>query len=175
MPGLSFLEEEIRRWQQGVLDGYCKSCSDTCCNGRKHRICADSSSISLFQERGIPVIRKEDLDLSSVRFNVLLLRQGRAVSKPAVVEVPRNMWGDEWYIYSDYCPFYKNNRCEVHEDPRRPSVCKKYPLMFFGASSLDENSLNIGIMPTCECFRKKEVREELIKKFNVHILENSKD
>jgi Fe-S-cluster containining protein len=168
------LEERIRKWQQGVLDSYCSKCSDTCCNSKKHNITVDDSSLPLFQEKGIPFVGIRDLDLQSLRTHVLLLKNGRAITKPSIVQVPKKEYaGTELYLYANSCPFYKDNQCEVHEDPRRPDVCKMYPIVFLGGNYSEEGFLELKIKDSCECFNREEIRSELTKNFHVRIVKQN--
>lgn len=166
------LKAKIQKWQQGILNDYCGKCKDTCCNGQKHRIVAGPYSVPLFKEKGIPIVKRSQFDTHSLRTNVLRLRNGCEIQKPSLVELPGKwMYGEEWYIYADMCPFYKDNQCEVHEDERRPEVCKKYPLDFLGRNDPEGKFLDVLVMNSCECFRKEEVRNTLATKFPVRIIE----
>ena len=164
------LEGKIRQWQQNVLNGYCKKCSDTCCNGQKHRIMIDSVSLPLFKEKGIPVIKHRKFDKSSFKDNQLRFKNGDYIQKPALVQMPRWLFGDEWYLYVDFCPFYQDNRCEIHENPRRPEVCKKYPIVTLGYNEPEGDMLDVKIMKSCEYH--KQIQSLLVKKFPVRIIEN---
>jgi Fe-S-cluster containining protein len=173
-----FLERQIRQWQQGILNNYCKSCSDHCCNTQKHRIYLDGYSIPLFREKGIPLVTRSRLDVFSLtnwknnRKVKLLFRDGSEIQKPSIIEIPRGMFGIEFYLYADICPFYKDNRCEIHEDQRRPSVCEQYPILFLGCNDPEGKMLDISIMRSCECFRREEIRSGLTEKFPVRIIED---
>lgn len=169
-------EEQIREWQQNVLNDYCKVCSDTCCNPQKHRIVVDSYSVPLFKEKGIPFVRNREIDKSSLRNwkrnknSPLLFRNGSEIKKPSVVEIPQGIFGAENYLYANLCPLYRDNKCEVHEDPRRPEVCKKYPMLFLGCTDPEGKKLDVKIMDSCECFKNKKVRSLLTERFPVRIV-----
>lgn len=166
------LKEKIQRWQQEMLNGYCEKCKDTCCNGKKHNIIAGPNSVSLFKEKGIPIVKRSQFDTHSLRTNTLRFRNGCEIQKPSLVEMPGKwLYGDEWYVYADFCPFYKNNQCEVHEDERRPEVCKKYPLNFLGCNDSEGKLLDVLVMNSCEFFSREEVRKTLTKKFPVRIID----
>jgi Fe-S-cluster containining protein len=165
------LEERIRKWQQNVLNDYCKVCSDTCCNGQKHKIMVDLFSLPLFKEKGIPVVKNREVDKFSFKNNKLYFKNGSLIQKPALVQMPRWLFGDEWYLYSDFCPFYKDNQCEVHEDSRRPEVCKQYPIVFLGCNDPKGKKLDIKIMKSCEYFNNEKIRYLLTEKFPVRIID----
>jgi hypothetical protein len=165
------LEGKIREWQQKVLNDYCKVCSDTCCNGQKHKIMIDSFSVPLFKEKGVPVIKLKKWDRYSLPKSGLLFKDGSEIQKPALVQMPTKwLYGNEWYLYADFCPFYRDNQCEVHEDPRRPEVCKKYPIVFPECSDPTGKKMDVRIMKSCEYFSNKENQSRLTRKFPVRII-----
>lgn len=166
------LEEQVRGWQQNVLNSYCPKCSDNCCNPNKHRIMLDSFSIPLFQEKGVSLVKTREVDKPTFRSNQLRFRNGSYIQKPSLVQMPKWIYGDEWYLYADSCPFYnKEKGCEIHENPRRPDVCKKYPTLFRGCNDPEGKLVDIRVMNSCECFRQEKIRKELIEKFPIRILE----
>jgi Fe-S-cluster containining protein len=164
------LEERIRNWQQGLLSDYCRVCSDTCCDAQKHGILFDDPSLPLFQERGIPVIKYSQLEEPFSVFDGLYLKDGYKVGKPSIVEVPKRSFRKRWMIYADMCPFYnKEKECEVHEDPKRPEVCKQYPIVFLGCNDPQGRLFEVRIKSSCEYSDK--LKSEIVKEFPVRVLD----
>jgi Fe-S-cluster containining protein len=168
------LEKQMQEW----LQNYCGKCLDTCCNSEKHRIRLEDYSVPLFQEKGISVINHRSLDKFSIKkwkkdkLAKLLLRKGSEVPKPSVVEIPQGMFGVGYYLYSNICPFYdKEKGCEVHEDPRRPEYCIKYPFVTLGCNDPEGRLLDVRVMESCECLRNPEIRFEFTKTFPVRIVD----
>lgn len=158
------LEERIRKWQQSFLSEHCATCSDTCCNSMKHAILFDDSSLSLFQERGIQVVNNNQLKQPFSPQRGLYLKDGSAIEKPSIVEPPKGIYNEKWFVYSDVCPFYTSKRtCEVHEDPRRPEICKNYPIRFFGGNYSGAGFFELKIKDSCECAEK--LKTEITKEF----------
>ncbi|MCK9596015.1 hypothetical protein M0R19_02435 [Candidatus Pacearchaeota archaeon] len=160
------IESKIREWQQEKLTNYCGVCKDNCCNAKKHNILLNSFSLPLFEENGIPIIEYKQLISLNDK---ICLKDGSIIQKPSILQC-RNI--KEWVIYSDFCPFYaKGEGCKVHEDPRRPEVCREYPLAFFGCNDAEGKYLDVKIMKSCEYFNKKEVQDEFKKKFPVRFID----
>ena len=166
------LEGRIRQWQQNFLSEYCKVCSDTCCDSQKHAILFDDSSLPLFQERGIPIVRVHQLEKPVEVINghlKLYLKDGSEVRKPSIVEPPKGLFQRRWIIYDDVCPFYNSaGTCDVHEDPRRPEVCKKYPIVLLECSDPEGRFLDVRIK---DCEFSEEIRKEITKEFPVRIID----
>ena len=170
------LEENIREWQQSIADNHCRECPDSCCNLKKHIIPIRGYSLSVFKEKGVPIIEKRKLNKSSLKEwkknhnKTLFFADGSKVSKPSVIDTG-GFFLDEFYMYADSCPFYEKNKgCEIHEDERRPSDCEKYPLAFLGCNDKKGRLLDIMIMKTCEYFNREEIKSELLEKFPVRII-----
>lgn len=162
------IEERIREWQQNFLSEHCRVCSDTCCNSKKHAILFDDSSLPLFQERGIPIVRVNQLEEPFLIEEGLYLKDGSEVGKPSIVEPPKGLFRRKWFIYSDICPFYsKEKGCDVHEDPRRPEVCKKYPIVFLECTDTEGRFFDIRIK---DCEYSEEIRKEITKEFPVKVI-----
>ncbi len=165
------IEEKVREWQQECLTNYCQACSSTCCNSQKHRIVLEQSSLPLFQEYGIPVVKQKQLDKHSLGNNRPLLKDGSPVPKPSIIQTGRFL-SQGGYLHADICPFYdKGKGCKVHEDSRRPQVCKDYPITFLGCND-EGRLLDVRIMRSCEYFNKPENRTALIERFPVRIIED---
>jgi len=165
------LEEKMQRWVQN----YCKACSDTCCNSQKHAILFDDSSLPLFQEKGIPVVRLSQLKEPVAVINghlKLYLRDGSELKRPSVVQTPKGLFQREWIIYSEVCPFYnKEKGCEVHEDSRRPTACKQYPIIPLGCYDPEGKIVDIRVMNSCLCFNQEEIKSSFLKRFPVRIID----
>jgi len=164
------LEERIREWQQSLLSKHCTICSDICCNSMKHAILFDDSSLSLFQERGIPVVNGNQLKQPFLPKKGLYLKDGHAVEKPSIVEPPKGIYDKKWFVYADVCPFYTSKRtCDVHEDSRRPRICKNYPIVLLECTDPDGHLLDITVKDSCEYAEK--LKREIVKEFPVRIIE----
>lgn len=167
-------EELIRKWVQETAAKYCKDCTDTCCNGIRHRIDIEESKIEPFLKKGIPIFRIDELkeeyfglgtfsdfhqDKSYYTLN------GDKIPKPALIQIgkpiPSRGRDAIFSLYVDkYCPLYDegNNRCSIHDNPQRPDVCIKYPLF-------EIISGDFTLKDSCKPFNKREVREDFRKKF----------
>jgi len=160
------IESKIREWQQENLNNYCEVCKDNCCNAQKHNILFNSASLPLFEENGIPIIKYKQLVPMG---NKLCLKDGSEVQKPSILQCRDK---NEWVIYADFCPFYvKEKGCKVHEDPRRPEVCREYPIVFFGCNDSEGKVLDVKVMKSCEYFNKKEIQDEFKKKFPIKLID----
>jgi Fe-S-cluster containining protein len=75
---------------------------------------------------------------------------------------------DIYYVlYSDgACPFYDKG-CKVHDDFRRPKLCKQYP--YIGIQGGD----SVLVSESCSAFRKKEVRDIFFRKYGFKIVSAS--
>lgn len=173
------LQEKIREWQQIIVDNYCRKCSDTCCNSQKHRILLDYYSLSLFEEKGIPIIGIKQLNESSLNNwkktldSKLFLKNGSEVQKPSIIQVNKIQFAlYTWALYANFCPFYnKGEGCIVHEDPRRPLVCREYPIVFLESDDPKGNVLDVLLIKkTCEYFNREEIKSSFTKKFPVRII-----
>ena len=138
-----------------ISSKFCGECSGTCCDTQKHSILIDENSLSLFQKKGIPIIRKNRLNRNSIRDyketikSKLLLKNGSEVQRPSLVQL--KSFPPEVYLYADICPFYQQDKsCEIHEDSRRPRDCKQYPLSFRGYEKPKEIRLDVKIMESCK-------------------------
>ncbi|MCL5018540.1 MAG: YkgJ family cysteine cluster protein [Candidatus Pacearchaeota archaeon] len=168
---MSQLENEIREWQQKELDNYCKVCKDNCCNLNKHVLTMGNNNLSLFEEKRIPVYKSNQFkNLYSRKKNKkLILKDGSQVPELLIIELTHGDYG--WFLKGDACPFYNPKKgCEVHEDSRRPSCCRDYPLEFLGYNEFTGKILDVRILNTCEYFRKDDVKSALVEKFPVRII-----
>lgn len=162
------IEERIREEQQKCLNDYCKTCSGNCCNSRKYRIFLDSSSVSLFQEYGIPVIKTSQLDKFLLKANKFILKDGSPVQQPVVIEISRILFKPQWYLYADFCPFYeKEEGCRVHEDTRRPQVCEDYPIHFLGYD--EKGKFDVRVMESCT--HRTDLISSLAGKFPLRVVD----
>jgi hypothetical protein len=168
---MSNLENEIREWQQEKLDDYCKVCKDNCCNLKKHVLTMGNNNLSLFKEKGIPVYKSNQFRnlYSRKKNNKLLLKDGSKVPETLIIELTHGDYG--WFLQGNACPFYNSKKgCEVHEDSRRPSCCREYPLEFLGYNEFTGKILDVRIMNTCEYFNRDDVKSEFVEKFPVRII-----
>ena len=172
------IEEKIREWQQDIANKHCKECSNSCCS-QEHRIFINNYSLPLFREKGVPIVNIRELNKFFLRRwggNInykLFLKSGSEITKPSLVQISKESEDSEnkWLLYANPCPFYsKQGGCEVHEDTRRPSVCKDYPIVFLGCNDRRGNFLDVRIMKTCEYFNKEEVKSSLTRNFPVRIV-----
>jgi Fe-S-cluster containining protein len=131
----------------------------------------DNQAIPLFQEKKVLIIKDKQIDKYSVASGRLCFKNGLEIPKPALIQMPKWLWGEEWYLYADSCPFYKEKNCEIHENSRRPDVCKRYPIILLGCNDPEGKKLDVEIMKSCECFNRKEIQDALTKKFPVRIIE----
>ena len=169
----SNLNEQMQAWVNKKASGYCPDCPKTCCDGVRHIIEVGESKLELFAERGIPIIRTEDLNRDTYQEwkqtqnipQTLYTKDGKVVPKPSLIETPPTNGESTFRLYVErYCPLYDEAKgCEVHEDPRRPSVCKQYPL-------LDLEDGNFTIIPSCTSFDQRSVREDFQKTFPTAIM-----
>jgi len=171
------IQEKIRKWEQGIASKHCKECSDTCCNCQKHRIPIDDYSLPLFEGKGIPLVKFKELNKSSLKDweknknSKLFFRSCSEVQKPSIIQLSKGLFESEDYLYADLCPFYsKQGGCEVHEDTRRPSVCRDYPIVFLGCNDRRGNFLDVRIMKTCNYFNNEEIKSSLTRNFPVRII-----
>jgi len=128
--------KELRNWQQERANEYCPKCTSTCCNAQKFDISMDVGDAELFLQNGIPLIYCRDL--AHLSFNMWLGGRQQIFDKsdkpldgPAIIRREHPFERDFLYAFNPpYCPFYDNKRnlCKVHETPRRPQVCKDYPI-----------------------------------------------
>ena len=168
------LDEKIHaQMSKSISDKFCRECSGTCCNPQRYKILIDETSLNLFQKKGSSIIGIEQLNRSSLRHykkrisSKLLLKNGSEVPKPSLVQL--KLFQQGMYLYADICPFYGQNKgCEIHEDPRRPQVCKQYPLSFSGCEDPKGRFLDFRIMKSCEYV--EDVRSFLQENFPIRIV-----
>jgi hypothetical protein len=159
------LERQIREWTEKVADNYCKDCTYSCCDGAKHIIEFQGSDLGPFVEMGIPIIRESDLGATALEdFHLRRLRDqpywtkdGKVIPKPALIE--RGLKKVSYVLYIEkFCPAYREGKgCQIHDDPRRPAVCKDYPVGIEGEA--------VWIKESCELFNSPEVRESFEQAF----------
>jgi hypothetical protein len=162
---------EILKWTLDTAKKYCPKCENTCCDGIRHAITMYENELRPFVERGIPAYCLDNFsyeDLFDWRCNLsmsLFTKHGDKISKPSLIEtrVKMNPYGEKNFtLYVDKnCPFYEQKSgCTIHEDERRPIVCKDYPVF----STKDELNTFI-IAPSCDLFNLQEVREDFRRNF----------
>ncbi len=173
------LKRRIEEWVQETASQQCINCIDTCCDGTKHFINISGDDLEPFLEIGVPVFNWNYFDAyvllkwrSTNRSNHMKLftKEGIEIPKPALIEATEFMHESykgivfegksEFSLYVDkYCPFYNFGKgCEIHDDPRRPKVCKEYPV-------IDMHEGTYDILPSCKPFNQREVREDFRKNF----------
>ena len=172
MVDLKKLEKEINEWTMQNTSKYCKTCEDTCCNGYKHRIYVSELELEPFVERGVPIVKSEGLNhhMFSIK-DKLYTKDKKEIHRPSLVQTSKACsveFGNDiinfenvYALYVDkYCPLYsKENGCEIHEDPRRPKLCKEYPILMI----LDSNHLEFK--RSCRPLNKRDIRGDFIRKF----------
>ena len=162
------LKQRIRQWTMQTAAKYCKDCKDTCCDGNKHIISFKESELELFLEKAIPIVKIDDLDESAYDENrylkikeTLHTKNGLVIPRPALIQTSRGLgpFEVEYYLYVEKnCPFF-NNGCEIHEDPRRPQVCRDYPVF------CDRDGNKYYIKSSCRPFNQRIVREDFRRTF----------
>jgi len=180
----SDLDTRIDVWRTNCARKLCSTCPDSCCNGYKHRIDMTNLEVAPFTEHGIPIVRLHDLDTETALRNGYLNFNGRVLKnnqkpleKPSLVEMlttfGRNDSGElvlasvDYTLYvSKFCPMYKDGRCIIHEDTRRPKVCKAYPI--FKTQSKGENVFLYA--KSCKPFNNPDIRKEFDELFSAHII-----
>jgi Fe-S-cluster containining protein len=129
----------------------------------KHAIVFDDPSLPLFQGRGIPVVSGQ-LEKPFLPQEGLFLKDGHAIEKPSIVKPPKGLYQRKWFLYADVCPFYNSERaCDVHEDPRRPTVCKNYPITLFGGNYSEGGFFDLKVKDSCEY--SERIKTEITKEF----------
>lgn len=180
---MATITQDIRDSVQELAFKYCKECQDSCCNAVKNLISMDTdetSGLELFLEHDIPVFRSDQVDEKSLlnwvvyshkSNGVIYTKEGVEIKKPALVEhfmhafMPDNeiVWTTHklFTVYADrYCPFYNENTgCSVHEDSRRPNICKEYPIDEIAITT--EGKAGVIVARTCPIFTQQYVKEEL--------------
>jgi len=176
-------EEDIQKWVMKFALEYCGDCWALCCNGQRFLIgwgSDEKQSSELFSELGIPVYRLEELDEASVKgwiksdyfSGVVRTKSGEPLKKPAVVEHPNcdyingkhTKWreGTAFALYVEkFCPAYdeEQNKCKVHDDSRRPTGCKQYPVVY----SRENGIIKSQIKTSCPGMRRAEGIEDKFK------------
>jgi hypothetical protein len=173
------IEEALREWQKENISQYCRVCRDTCCDSQKHRIRVDCVSLPLFEDGGVCIIDRSELNRRSLKnwekkaaSKTLLMKDGFEVQKPAVIMGVREKGG--FYtnqIYADMCPFYsQESGCRVHEDPRRPKDCVKYPIKILPESDDPTGRfLDIEVMKTCQY--REQIKSSIEKRFPIRVID----
>lgn len=175
---MSQIEEKILEWKEQQLGIYCKFCSSNCCDPTEKVISFEDESLSLFEEKNIPVYYLHQLDKNSFKNwqvskeDPILFRDGSEVQKPSIIKSP-SFFKHNNLLYANICPFYdQEKRCMVSKDLRKPYACKKYPILFFESNDPEGNMLDIGIADSCRCLKSPDVKSDFKKNFpNVNIID----
>jgi Fe-S-cluster containining protein len=172
-------EEDIRDWQNQITERFCRDCSANCCDANIHKIPVDHFSFPLFKEIGVPFysIRKIDKkSLENWNKNIqadLITKAGIPIPKPSIIQARKGIFNSKWFLYSDQCPFYdEEERCTVHDDPRRPDTCRIYPFDIFENRGYTDSPhpFRVNVRRSCSSISGNEsVLEELKKRFNVEV------
>ncbi len=135
-------KEQVEAWVNNLSKNTCKGCNDNCCNCEKHAISFSAKNMGPFVEAGIPVISIDELS-PSAQYLFLEHRtktgkkihtiQEKPVPMPSLVQCAvegMDSGEDRYEIYANrFCPLYKDGKCTIHRDSRRPDICKSYPIL----------------------------------------------
>jgi hypothetical protein len=157
--------KELRQWQDQKTSEYCPGCKTNCC--ANHSIMIHPSETQIFTENKVPIYDARKLDFPSYNLwhitkgGTLKDRKGNELNGPALV---RNGSGPqaEVILYSNEkgrcCPFYEENTgCKVHEDKRRPSICKEYPIFVL------EEAKMVNVKKSCKPFSTPENKSKILE------------
>jgi hypothetical protein len=156
-----------------TAEKYCKSCTNNCCNGNKHYIdYIKESELELFIERGLPIFKLSELSHmgKNKKGNFFFSREelftsnGKPVPKPAIIQQSEGVaeYEAEYMLHlKDFCPLYDEKKgCTVHEDPRRPETCRKYPV--FPSMGIEDS---FELRENCEIFNTPEIIQDFEETF----------
>jgi Fe-S-cluster containining protein len=159
-------ENEIRDWVNQTLSKLCPHCSRSCCNLQNNAICIDLEETQAFTERGVKLYRKEDL---ATRAQTSKLGANYATSDLVRIQPPALVEQSDGKIkiYGQrFCPLYNptTKRCTIHEDSRRPGVCKKFPVFLHSDSAYVPQGM-ILVKESCRLFNSDTILEAFENKF----------
>ena len=161
---------QVAEWTLKKAKEYCPQCKDTCCNGTKHVIYINENELEPFVEKGMPIYPIDNFWLTDLRswmidlHTPLLTKERKEIPKPSLIETRLHMDHYERKNFTlnvdKYCPFYEQKSgCAIHEDERRPLVCKEYPVF----NAREDNTFVIA--PSCRLFNQQKVREDFRRTF----------
>ena len=128
--------KEMREWQRGKTD--CASCTQECCSTDRYQIEIRPDEAGPFTERGVPIVRPAQLDLTWLKFwNVtnkgyLRDREGRQLEGPMLVGGDRGVL----YVYAKnpaLCPLYsvKDRKWEKIKPNGPAGPTERRPIGYF--------------------------------------------